>query len=76
MAISDLCPDCGGPLEWDEVDIGVGVQRGPSFCLDPECQYNRARAKLVSDAAQAIEECGQDELEAYALKREKERGNA
>ena len=72
MANIELCPDCGGQLEWDEVDIGVGVQRGPSFCLDPECRYNRALNRLVSDAAQAIEEFGQDELEEYANKKKEE----
>lgn len=32
-ALSDQrCPECGGALERDEVDVGVGVQVGPSRC--------------------------------------------
>jgi len=34
------CPDCGEPLEWDEVDIGVGVICGPAYCSNPSCQFN------------------------------------
>lgn len=26
------CPECGEPLEADGVDIGVGIQYGPSYC--------------------------------------------
>ncbi len=33
----DICPECGGPLDYDEVDIGVGVQRGNYGC--PECGW-------------------------------------
>ena len=28
------CPMCGGELGHDEVDIGVGMQYGPTFCFD------------------------------------------
>ena len=28
------CPVCGGELNHDEVDIGVGVQHGPEYCID------------------------------------------
>ena len=28
------CPVCGGELGHDEVDIGVGMQYGPTFCFD------------------------------------------
>lgn len=31
------CPQCGAELEFDEVDIGVGVQRGNYRC--PECHW-------------------------------------
>lgn len=31
--VTDLCLVCGEPLDYDEVDIGVGVQRG-----NPRCQ--------------------------------------
>lgn len=34
------CPKCDGPVEYDEVDIGVGVQRGPEWCINPECGWN------------------------------------
>lgn len=35
----ETCPKCGGPLEFDEVDIGVGVQRGNYRCDNPECGW-------------------------------------
>ncbi len=28
------CPMCGGELGHDEVDIGVGIQYGPEYCID------------------------------------------
>src|SRR4029077_12630146 len=31
------CPNCQAELDWDEVDIGVGVQTGPAYC--PSCGY-------------------------------------
>jgi primosomal protein N' len=31
------CPDCGEPLDYDEVDIGVGMQRGNYGC--PNCGW-------------------------------------
>jgi transcription elongation factor Elf1 len=30
----DSCPECGELLDFDEVDIGVGVQRGNYHCLN------------------------------------------
>lgn len=45
----DTCPECGGPLEWDEVDIGVGVQRGPEWCLDPDCAFNKHQSERLED---------------------------
>lgn len=33
----DLCPRCGEALEFDEVDIGVGVMRGNPGC--PNCHW-------------------------------------
>ena len=34
---NDLCPECDADLEYDEVDIGVGVQRGNYRC--PDCGW-------------------------------------
>lgn len=34
----ERCPDCNEPLEYDEVDIGVGVQRGNYYC--PNCGWS------------------------------------
>lgn len=31
------CPNCGEEMEYDEVDIGVGVQRGNFYC--PSCGW-------------------------------------
>jgi uncharacterized Zn finger protein (UPF0148 family) len=39
----ELCPDCGEPLEFDEVDIGVGVQRGNYNC--PNCGWAPKQAE-------------------------------
>lgn len=33
----DTCPKCGAPLEYDEVDIGVGTIRGNPGC--PDCHW-------------------------------------
>ena len=37
MNDTEPCPDCGEPLDYDEVDIGVGVQRGNYGC--PNCGW-------------------------------------
>lgn len=36
MRMSDepYCPQCGGVLQRDAVDIGVGTMHGPAFCID------------------------------------------
>jgi hypothetical protein len=33
----NTCPVCGGETEQDEVDVGVGVIRGPRGC--PACHW-------------------------------------
>lgn len=33
-----ICPKCGAECCYDEVDIGVGIQRGPEWC--PECYWS------------------------------------
>ncbi len=33
----DKCPKCGEELEYDEVDIGIGIQRGNPGC--PNCYW-------------------------------------
>lgn len=43
----ELCPDCGEPLEYDEVDIGVGTQRGNYYC--PICGWSPRDAKVEID---------------------------
>lgn len=43
----DLCPKCGVPLEYDEVDIGVGVQRGNPGC--PACYWTPERFAFEDD---------------------------
>ncbi len=30
--VTDPCPECGDQLQFDEVDIGVGIQRGNPHC--------------------------------------------
>jgi hypothetical protein len=34
---TDKCPQCGGDLERDEADVGVGVIYGPAGC--PACYW-------------------------------------
>jgi hypothetical protein len=48
---NDPCPKCGEPLEYDEVDVGVGVIRGNAGC--PACHW--MPAALVEDIAVAQE---------------------
>ena len=50
----ELCPKCKTPMEYDEVDIGVGVQRGNYACANPECgwvprDYRRALAEIAEE---------------------------
>ena len=35
----ESCPECKGPLEWEEVDIGVGIRRGPAWCDNIDCGW-------------------------------------
>ena len=28
----EICPICGYPTTWEEVDIGVGIQYSPAWC--------------------------------------------
>lgn len=35
--VTDPCPQCGEQLDYDEVDIGVGVMRGNPGC--PSCHW-------------------------------------
>ena len=43
------CPDCGCEMEYDEVDIGVGVMRGPAACRNcyEKLQLDAAFAELM-----------------------------
>lgn len=41
--ITDPCPECGEQLEFDEVDVGVGVIRGNPGC--PNCGWTPKRDK-------------------------------
>lgn len=36
--MDEFCPECNAPLDIDEVDIGVGVQRGNYRC--PDCGWD------------------------------------
>lgn len=54
MPNDDKCPRCGGPLEYDEADIGVGVQRWNPGC--PECYWT----PQTPQAAAFVEIAGYD----------------
>jgi hypothetical protein len=43
--MTEKCPDCGEDLEFDEVDIGVGSQRGNYRCL--HCRWTPERRRLT-----------------------------
>lgn len=37
----ETCPQCGErSLDWEEVDVGVGVIEGPAHCTIPTCGYD------------------------------------
>lgn len=55
--LTDKCPECEAALEYDEVDIGVGVQRGNPRC--PECGWVPDDLRLDDD----LEEEDEDEDE-------------
>jgi ribosomal protein S27AE len=41
----EKCPRCGSDLEYDEVDIGVGIQRGNPGC--PDCHWVPGEDEVV-----------------------------
>lgn len=41
----DKCPECNAELSYDEVDIGVGIQRGNFRCDD--CGWSEQKEKVV-----------------------------
>ncbi len=47
----ELCPECDGELEYDEVDIGVGVQRGNYHC--PDCGWSPKLPDEVDEPSDA-----------------------
>ncbi len=60
----ERCPDCDEPLEYDEVDIGVGVQRGNYHC--PACGWEPRREKLTrQERLQGLADRGVDTWEEY-----------
>jgi len=44
MSEEEKCPNCGCELDYDEVDIGVGIQRGPARCTNQDCGYDASKA--------------------------------
>lgn len=47
MKITDPCPECGSQLEFDEVDVGVGVLRGNERC--DECHWYPGVVKVACE---------------------------
>lgn len=35
-----ICPKCNQECNREEVDIGVGTQYSPWFCINPDCGWN------------------------------------
>jgi hypothetical protein len=52
MSNEDTCPKCGGALEYDEVDIGVGTMRGNPGC--PDCHWTHAPPRELPDEDDAV----------------------
>jgi ssDNA-binding Zn-finger/Zn-ribbon topoisomerase 1 len=67
----DRCPRCGEPLEYDEVDIGVGTMRGNPGC--PSCHWTPPPFGLEEDVEIAImvicPKCGaeQQDLDGFGV---------
>lgn len=36
----DPCPNCGEPLDWHSVDVGVGIITSPAWCDNEDCGYS------------------------------------
>lgn len=51
--LTEICPKCGGPTSWTEVDIGVGTMHSPAWCNN--CGWTQE-----SDIRQLMEELGLD----------------
>jgi hypothetical protein len=45
--LGDTCTRCGGQLDFDEVDVGVGTIRGNPGC--PECHWTPTPARLADE---------------------------
>jgi len=47
MSDDEKCPKCGGELERDEADVGVGIVYGPAGC--PACFWVEDPLRVVRD---------------------------
>ena len=47
MTVDEFCPTCNAPLDFDEVDIGVGMLRGNYRC--PECGWKPEEPEIDED---------------------------
>lgn len=47
--LREPCPACGEDLEWDEVDVGVGVITSPAWCCNPDCGYSEDNPYFADD---------------------------
>lgn len=67
----DRCPRCGEPLEYDEVDVGVGTVRGNPGC--PSCHWSPQPPDADDDTQVIIliacPECGesQEDLDGFGV---------
>lgn len=63
MTASTVCPDCKfDSLDWQEVDIGVGVMKGPAWCINPECGWGEETGTNLISEIDAHDEALADAL--------------
>ena len=64
MSRPNPCPDCGDEVCYDEVDVGVGVIRGPIWCY---CGWTEEFGTDEHELIEFIDAELSDSLDGYRL---------